>query len=471
MKHLIPILILAALPMAAQVTCVGAGCSGSSGGGGDYTLPVAAPTVLGGVKVGTNLAIDAGGILSAGASGQAVNNSAATTTRPIKEAASTPETCGVGEQYWNTTSKTIFACTATDTWSAVGTGGSGDVTGPASSTANGIARFSGTGGKTLKNSGITIDDSNNLNVPGIISAGDGTVAGELVAQEITSNGTEYLSWLAPDARTTTLRMLLPTADPQAGQVMLFGAPSSTKSTIEWGTPVLSGGALGTPSSGTLTNATGLPLAGIVAQAADTVVMNATAGSAAPTAVAMPTCTTGASRYNTTSHSWECVSVSATTLTTWISPWFGATGIAVNSGTQVSSWGFVVPVSVTFSTIYSTPQTADAGGLYSLNIANTSGALLCHQSTGAAMGTAGTVQAFACAEGSVTLTPGTYLLMMAGSATTGKLYGTAANSVTGDYFSRAVSGCSASSGVISGTCTAPSSSAANYTTGIPGFVLK
>ena len=38
----------------------------------------------------------------------------------------------------------------------------GDVTGPASSTDNAIPRFNGTGGKTLKNSGITIDDNNNL---------------------------------------------------------------------------------------------------------------------------------------------------------------------------------------------------------------------------------------------------------------------------------------------------------------------
>jgi hypothetical protein len=42
-----------------------------------------------------------------------------------------------------------------DTLSAAGTG---DVTGPASSTANAIARFSGTGGKTLLNSAIVIDD-------------------------------------------------------------------------------------------------------------------------------------------------------------------------------------------------------------------------------------------------------------------------------------------------------------------------
>ncbi len=46
------------------------------------------------------------------------------------------------------------------------------------------------------------------------------------------------------------------------------------------------GALGTPASGTLTNCTGLPAAGLAAQAANTFVMNATGGSATPTAASV-----------------------------------------------------------------------------------------------------------------------------------------------------------------------------------------
>jgi len=53
--------------------------------------------------------------------------------------------------------------------------------------------------------------------------------------------------------------------------------------------VVIGGALGTPSSGTLTNVTGLPLSGLTTQASNTVVGNATASSASPTALTMPTC--------------------------------------------------------------------------------------------------------------------------------------------------------------------------------------
>lgn len=58
----------------------------------------------------------------------------------------------------------------------------------------------------------------------------------------------------------------------------------------------------TGSAGSITTLSGLP-----SQSNDTVVMNATGSSASPTAVSMPTCTTGADLYNTTTHAWSCVS--------------------------------------------------------------------------------------------------------------------------------------------------------------------
>ena len=57
----------------------------------------------------------------------------------------------------------------------------------------------------------------------------------------------------------------------------------------WRMVSLSGPVLGTPTSLTLTNATGLPLSGLVSQAANTVVANVTNASAVPTAASMPTC--------------------------------------------------------------------------------------------------------------------------------------------------------------------------------------
>jgi hypothetical protein len=59
--------------------------------------------------------------------------------------------------------------------------GAGDVTGPASSTDNAIARFDGTGGDTLQDSGVTIDDSNNLDTAG-------SVLTDTIAEHTADNG-------------------------------------------------------------------------------------------------------------------------------------------------------------------------------------------------------------------------------------------------------------------------------------------
>lgn len=56
----------------------------------------------------------------------------------------------------------------------------GDVSGPASSTDTAVARFSGTGGKTLQDSGVTIDGSDNVTVPGDLSVG-GTLSMDTAA--------------------------------------------------------------------------------------------------------------------------------------------------------------------------------------------------------------------------------------------------------------------------------------------------
>jgi len=54
-------------------------------------------------------------------------------------------------------------------------GDSGDVTGPASSTHNAIVRFNSTTGKLIQNSGVTIDDSNNVVIPGDITISGGKI--------------------------------------------------------------------------------------------------------------------------------------------------------------------------------------------------------------------------------------------------------------------------------------------------------
>ncbi|MCB9894503.1 MAG: hypothetical protein H6839_08640 [Planctomycetes bacterium] len=57
-----------------------------------------------------------------------------------------------------------------------GVTGTGDVDGPVSSTDNALARFNGTGGKTIQNSGVIVDDSDD-----ITGANNLTIGGNLIA--------------------------------------------------------------------------------------------------------------------------------------------------------------------------------------------------------------------------------------------------------------------------------------------------
>ena len=69
-------------------------------------------------------------------------------------------------------------------------GGTGDVQGPATSVDNTIAIYSGATGKILKNSGVTIDASNNITTNGYIAATSGGITGTLstnTVQPITTN--------------------------------------------------------------------------------------------------------------------------------------------------------------------------------------------------------------------------------------------------------------------------------------------
>lgn len=73
-----------------------------------------------------------------------------------KVGATDPATCAEGDLFYNTTSDTLRACTATDTWGAIGGSGGGDAsTNTSSSVDSEVALFSSTGGKTLKRATAT----------------------------------------------------------------------------------------------------------------------------------------------------------------------------------------------------------------------------------------------------------------------------------------------------------------------------
>lgn len=107
--------------------------------------------------------------------------------------------------------------------------GSGDVVGPASSVDSEIALFSSTTGKLIKRASTT----------GILKGTSGVISAAV-------SGTDY-------------------APATSGSAILKGSGAGGFSDAAAGTDyVAPGGALGTPSSGTLTNCTGLPVAGITA---------------------------------------------------------------------------------------------------------------------------------------------------------------------------------------------------------------
>lgn len=90
--------------------------------------------------------------------------------------------------------------------------------------------------------GLTYDKTTDtLTISGPVTAlsgsfGDGTLAGQAKFHELTANGSNYWSWLAPDTITNTLALKFPNADPTAGQVLSFGAPVANVSTGAWVLP-------------------------------------------------------------------------------------------------------------------------------------------------------------------------------------------------------------------------------------------
>jgi hypothetical protein len=97
---------------------------------------------------------------------------------------------------------------------------------------NTLSKGVGTSGRAFEKTGITVDDSNNMVVPGSISSGDGAVAGESLLYELAANGSNYRSWLAPDALTATVQLKHADAAP-AGSIMVFPAPTGTVSQYAW----------------------------------------------------------------------------------------------------------------------------------------------------------------------------------------------------------------------------------------------
>jgi len=227
----------------------------------------------------------------------------------------------------------------TVTFTSTGGSGTGDVVGPASATDNAIARFDGTTGKLIQNSAATIADTSgnitagtyNGNTIGAGSTsgtntgdqtsvsgnagtatvlqtartigtitGDATSAGSsfdgsanntnaLTLATVNSNVGSFGSATAAPAVTVNAKGLVTavttnTITPSVGSITGLGTGVGTALAVNVGTAgafVTNGGALGTPSSGTVTNLTGTASINI----------NGTVGATTPTTGSFTTVTT------------------------------------------------------------------------------------------------------------------------------------------------------------------------------------
>jgi len=173
--------------------------------------------------------------------------------------------------------------TSAATWQTPSGGGSGDVTGPASATADGLATFNSTSGKIIKSattitaSGTTLSNVTTLSGQTVPTS---PIMGTTDTQSVTNKSMSgAANTFTAIPLTTAVTGTLPVANGGTGTTSSTGSGAVVLST----SPSFVTPALGTPSALVLTNATGLTNGGLgtgmVAQVASTNFSAVTTGTA------------------------------------------------------------------------------------------------------------------------------------------------------------------------------------------------
>jgi len=158
--------------------------------------------------------------------------------------------------------------TVTGTWpnqTIAASGGTGDVVGPASSTDNAFTRFDSTTGKLIQNStGATLSDTGAAVFTGALDVlGNSTAGSNLKLYEDTDNGTNYVSFKAPDTIAANVTWTLPSADGTNTQVLQTngsgvlsfatasgGSPGGSTTQLQYNNAGAFGGISGVTTDGT-----------------------------------------------------------------------------------------------------------------------------------------------------------------------------------------------------------------------------
>lgn len=97
--------------------------------------------------------------------------------------------------------------------------GSGDVSGPGSSTDNAVVRWDGAAGTDIQNSAVIIDDSNNVTGIVALTASGAIRSNTSLIVEETGAGTDTITIQAPASITASYSLTLPVDDGAAGEVL------------------------------------------------------------------------------------------------------------------------------------------------------------------------------------------------------------------------------------------------------------